>query len=74
MSIIQDYRKDGKISREALVNSTEPELLELLEVVNKDVTTIKNQLGEAKVDFINRGQYADAGWYQRAEAAKKIKG
>ncbi|OGY41886.1 MAG: hypothetical protein A2Y82_05540 [Candidatus Buchananbacteria bacterium RBG_13_36_9] len=74
MNICEEYLRHGKITNEVLKDATIEELTALKSLVNEDITSIKNQLDEAKAKLIANGEYADANWHQKANAAKRIKG
>ncbi|MBN1326244.1 hypothetical protein JW977_04700 [Candidatus Falkowbacteria bacterium] len=74
MSICDDYRNKMKINDEMISNAADEELTTLLENVNEDIAIITIQLDKAKVDLKVTGLRADPEWFQKASAAKKIKG
>lgn len=74
MNICDEYRNKIKITNEMLIEATEEELIALLELVNEDTTSITIQIETAKAELKTSGVYADPEWYQKATAARKIKG
>jgi len=49
-------------------------LIALKELVDEDITHIKNKLDVVKTELITKKIYANPDWYRRATAAKRIKG
>jgi hypothetical protein len=67
-------RVNGEQRTVDLSKMTRSSLVELRDKPQEELVQVKIQLDNAKANVHTSGQYADAGWYASAMAARRLKG
>jgi hypothetical protein len=71
---VNDAREPSRPIKLDLEGLTEEQLLEKKLDIDTEIGSIKSQIEQARIEAAEDGRYADRDWWQRANAAMKIKG
>lgn len=74
MNLKSKYSSREKITSNDLKDASREDLLDLLRLVDGDISRITTQINEAKGNAHFNKEYAEPNWFRNASDAKRIKG
>lgn len=65
---------DMQYTESVLDEMCRADLIQLKNIIDDEIASIKEQLDEAKTEQLVTGTYADPGWWRKANSALRMKG